>query len=328
LTERRCAAALAPVAAAVLLALCAAVSAAEPALPAPLPPPLPVTEVAPGIFVHQGPHEEATAANLGGFANIGFVVGERAAAVIDPGGSYAQGRRLLAALRARTGLPVAAVIVTHVHPDHALGAAAFLEAGAEGARPAFVGHAKLPAALASRAAYYIERLRDPLGALADGTEAVPPDTLVQVEAPLELDLGGRVLTVRAHRTAHTDNDLTVFDSRTDTLWAADLLFMERIPVVDGSLKGWLAELAALREIPAARVVPGHGPAAADWPGALETERRYLERLLADTRAVIAEGGTIEAATKRVGRSEAGRWALFDAYHERNVLTAYTELEWE
>ncbi len=54
--------------------------------------PLTVTEIAPGVFVHQGPHEDFTPANAGGIANLGFVVGERSVAVIDSGGSLRAGR--------------------------------------------------------------------------------------------------------------------------------------------------------------------------------------------------------------------------------------------
>lgn len=285
------------------------------------PAPLPVTEIAPGIYLHQGPHEEATPENLGGFANVGFVVGERAVAVIDPGGSHRHGEALRAALRQVTDLPVAAVITTHAHPDHALGASAFV---AE--QPNFIGHAKLPASLAARGLYYIERLREPLGALAEGTEVIMPETLV--EDRMTLDLGGRSLILTAHPTAHTDHDLSVFDSATNTLWASDLLFVERTPVVDGSLKGWLAVLETLQALPAERVVPGHGPVVADWPQALEPQRRYLGSLLTEIRAAIAEGRSIEQAIESVGRSEAEAWTLFEAYHARNVVTVYTELEWE
>ena len=104
---------------------------------------------------------------------------------------------------------------------------------------------------------------------------VPPTLLV--EDRLELELGGRRLVLEAEPTAHTDNDLCVLDARTGTLWLADLLFMERVPVIDGSLLGWLDVLAALRARPAARVVPGHGPVSAPGPPPRRPIERYLDR---------------------------------------------------
>jgi len=283
--------------------------------------PLPVTEIAPGIFVHRGVHELASAANLGAIANVGFVVGGDAVAVIDSGGCARGGARLRAAIRAVTALPVRYVIASHVHPDHLLGHAAFVAD-----RPTFVGHARLPAALAMRGAYYLDNLSDELGALAEGTEIVEPTLTVAGEAAIEL--GGRTLRLVAHPTAHTDNDLSVFDEATGTLWLADLLFMERVPVIDGSLLGWLGVLAAAQAWRAERVVPGHGPASAPWPGAARDQVRYLERLRDDVRARIARGGTIEEAVASAGDGERAAWRLFDFYHARNVTAAFTELEWE
>lgn len=283
--------------------------------------PLPVVEVAPGVFVHQGPHQEMAGENLGGIASIGFVVGGEAVAVIDSGGSAAQGRRLLEAVRRVTPLPVRFVINTHVHPDHVFGNAAFQDEA-----PDYVGHAKLPRAMAARGAFYRDRLAELLGTAAEGSAVVPPSLTVTERS--ELDLGGRVLEVTAYRSAHTDNDLTVFDPESRTLWTGDLLFTQRVPVVDGSLKGWLEVIAALRGLQVERVVPGHGPPTTDWPTALDAEERYLRLLLEEVRAVIADGGTMEQAVATVGRSERDRWLLFDDYHPRNVVTAFTELEWE
>lgn len=283
--------------------------------------PLPVIEVAPGVFVHEGVHEIAAPENLGAIANLGFVLGEEAVAVIDTGGCARAGARLHASVRQITTLPIRFVIASHVHPDHLFGHAAFAPD-----HPTFVGHAKLPAALAMRGGYYLDDLHEAFGAIADGTEVVAPTMLVRDRA--ELELGGRTLTLVAHPTAHTDNDLSVFDDATGTLWLADLLFMERLPVIDGSLLGWLKVLEKVLGWPAERVVPGHGPASAPWPAAAADQVRYLERLRDDIRAVIASGGTIERAVATVGADERASWRLFEFYHSRNVTAAFAELEWE
>jgi quinoprotein relay system zinc metallohydrolase 2 len=283
--------------------------------------PLELIEIAPGIHVSQGVHQETAPENLGAIANVGFVVGTASVAVIDSGGCLLWGRRLREGIRRVTDLPIGHVIQTHMHPDHVLGTGAFLAD-----RPQIVGHRNLPAALARRQDYYLRRLKETLGDLADGSIVVPPDRLV--EARTEIDLGGRILEVTAHSPAHTDNDLSILDRRTQTLWAGDLVFIDRIPALDGSLLGWLAVMDELARIPATAVVPGHGPRSAPWPQAMTAQRRYLERLRDEIRAVLRRGGTMEDAMAGVGQSEASRWLLFDDFNRRNIAAAFHELEWE
>ena len=145
---------------------------------------------------------------------------------------------------------------------------------------------------------------------------------------LEFDLGNRVLRLTAHPTAHSDNDLSVHDLRTDSLWLGDLLFTERLPVVDGSLKGWLAVMASLRGVTAERVIPGHGAPSSAWPAALDAQEQYLQALLEEVRTFIRDNRTMEEAVEGVGRSQSGRWLLYHDNHPRNVVTAFKELEWE
>ena len=277
-------------------------------------------EIAPGIHVRRGVDADASPENADAIANAGFIVGARSVLAFDPGGSLDDGAQLRAAIRGVTPLPIRHVVMSHVHPDHIFGAGAFLED-----QPAFVGHARLAPALAARGDYYRERLEEILGLGAAGPVVMPT---LEVADALEIDLGGRVVRLAAHGVAHTDNDLSLLDRASGTLFCGDLLFAGRVPSLDGSARGWLKELDALEGLGAAQAVPGHGPERLDWPAAATDLRRYLGTLIDETRRAIQANIGIAAAVAEVGRSERGRWTLFDDYHGRNVTQAYKELEWE
>lgn len=279
-------------------------------------------EVAPGLFVHRGQHAIANAENRGDIANVAVVVGTTGVAVIDTGGSAGLGQRLLQAVRVLTPKPLRYVINTHMHPDHILGNAAFADHDV-----VFAGHHKLPRALAARGERYLSVNEERIGSsAAAGTRIVPPTLLV--EGRHDLDLGGRVLTLAAHPTAHTDNDLTVLDTATSTLIMGDLLFCEHVPTLDGSIRGWLALLPELQRISATRAVPGHGPAAVAWPSAAGPQLAYLNTLVNDVKVALAAGTPLSQAVETAGLSQKSAWQLFDEHHKRNVTAAFAELEWD
>ena len=265
-----------------------------------------------GVFVHTGRQLALDVPGHDDIANIGFVIGKKCVAVIDTGGSTRVGRALRAAVAKHTALPICYVINTHVHVDHVLGNAAF-----QVDRPSFVGHAALGQAMARSREFFVTQY---------GGDVIEPDR--RVEHELVLDLGGRQLQLRAWPTAHTDCDLTIFDGQTGTLWTGDLLFRERLPALDGSLKGWLSVLDELMHMRVALAVPGHGPVTRDLKSAILPEREYLEALATGIRGELAQGKPLEHAIEHVAAAEKPRWLLWGSVHPHNVVRAYEELEWE
>ena len=282
-----------------------------------------IHEIVDGDYAHFGQVALTTAENAGDIANIGIIVGRDGVAVIDTGGSIAVGKACLAAVREITDKPLRYVINTHEHPDHIFGNAAFVGPGVT-----FVGHSNLPASISEHGPFYLQSFREILGADAIAqVQLIAPSLLVTDRT--ELDLGDRKLLLIAWTpSGHSDCDLTVLDERTHTLFSGDLVFVDHTPVVDGSIKSWLALLPQLAALPAERVVPGHGRRVVAWPQALDDERRYLETVQADARRLIAAGTPLAEAVPQIGQSERLRWKLFDDYNPRNATAAYGELEWE
>ncbi len=286
--------------------------------------PLDVREIAPGVYAHQAPITAMDAASGGDISNNGFIVGDDAVAVIDTGGAPIVGKRLRKAIEKITDKPIRYVINTTEHPDYIFGNTAFVGPGIT-----FVGHRNLPRSMAVRGPHYIQTLRRDMGdALVEGVKLIPPTLLVDVGKDRKLDLGHRIIDLRAWPMMATDCNLTIFDEKTKTLFAGDLVYLQHVPVIDGSVLGWLKALPRLAAIPARLAVPGHGPVGADWPQALAAEKGYLTTLTADLRGLIRKGADIDQAAQTAAGSEASKWKLFGIYNPRNATAAYAELEWE
>jgi quinoprotein relay system zinc metallohydrolase 2 len=281
------------------------------------------------IYVHHGQHLDIDDGYTGDICNISFVVGEDGVAVIDTGGSLKVGQQLRAAIQKITDKPILYVINTHVHPDHIFGNAAFLPSNANEKPPKFIGHEKLEQAMHTRKEGYDKLNQRFLGADAKGTDIVAPT--LAIKSVETLDLGDRQLTVTAHPNAHTNTDITVEDSKTQTLFTGDLLFVERTPVIEGDIKGLINTLDTLKSYAFKQVVPGHGAVQKsnlDGITAMNNAQRYLNALLTDIRASIKKGDSMEVTMGTAAASEKDKWVLFDVANRRNVNNIFPALEWE
>ena len=280
-----------------------------------------LTEVAKGNYVHLGKHVSIDDEQHDDIANIGFIIGEKCIAVIDTGGSIKIGSQLHNKIRSISDKPICYVINTHVHYDHVLGNKAF-----ENNKTIYVGHQKLAEAIEHNRQFFLTQFKNDLGENPDASSIIAPSELI--EKSKQIDLGNRILTLKAYPTSHSHNDLIVIDDKTKTLWAGDLIFRERVPSLTGSLLGWVKVMANLKALDVKVVIPGHGSTSNSIDSAIEQQHAYLQNLLDKTRKAIAEGQFVNDAMENIDKENHWKWLLHKFQHPTNVSKAYTELEWE
>jgi len=286
------------------------------------------TQEAPGVFVRYGAHEEISKTTVQNIANHGFVVGEKSVAIIDPGGSLAIANGTLDAIRSHTNLPVSHVLITHVHPDHSIGLAAYSTMS----DVIFLGHPALTDALYTNLEFFNDNyFQQQEHKIIE--DMLNKDKLKPVSNEDTIDLGNRLLTLHTFNRAHSNTDVAVFDNTEKMLWAGDLVFADRLPALDGSLTGWLSALETLENQDISTVIPGHGQSGS-WQKLTPPQRKYLTQLLVKTRHAIANNislkSYINAPIDKTTRDQTPhkQWLLLENQHRINQTRAYTELEWE
>jgi glyoxylase-like metal-dependent hydrolase (beta-lactamase superfamily II) len=186
--------------------------------------------------------------------NIGLILGDGEAMVIDTRSTHVHAREIQAHVRELTTTPVTVVVNTHGHFDHAFGNHVF--------RPARIwGH--------DRCVTFIERTgeaRRPRIArdephLADDLREVvidPPDRTFAETAIVEV--GGRPVELRYLGRGHTDHDIVISTPGTDVIWAGDLVEGGAMPSFsDAYPLDWPRTASVLADMVGdGVVVPGHG----------------------------------------------------------------------
>lgn len=199
--------------------------------------------------------------------NIGLVIGNERALVVDTGEGPRQARLILDAVREKTELPLV-VVNTHAHYDHYFGNAVFAAAGVtefwahENAAFTIATHGEEARAEVARAE---AGAREPEMAEGQGdhTEIVVPQAIVR-DQPVLVDLGGQSVTLFYLGRGHTDGDILVGTST--TLFTGDLVEEGAYPEFgDAYPEDWadvLRHISALRHR-YENLVPGHGALCTD-----------------------------------------------------------------
>ncbi|SDH56349.1 quinoprotein relay system zinc metallohydrolase 1 [Pseudomonas benzenivorans] len=209
-------------------------------------------QIAESVWLLEGSTDNFAAANGGNIVNTGFIVSDQGVLVIDSGPSRRYGEALRQAIARVTDKPVLKLLLTHHHPDHALGNQAFADVPIA----ALAGTTQL---LAEQGEAMAENMYRLVGDWMRGTEVrLPTETLT----PGPLQVGNRRLQLIGLR-GHSGADLAILDETSGVLFAGDLLFYQRALTTPGTpgLDLWLADLERLQALPWKQIVPGHGPLA-------------------------------------------------------------------
>jgi cyclase len=292
-----------------------------------------------------------------GLANAGLVIGEQDSLLVDTLFDLAHTRRMLEAFRTyRSRSDDARIVInTHANGDHCYG-----NALVKGRRIIASGRAvremremppsKLAALLRAAgiavrlgsARPLLARILEQVGLRlgADFLDAAPyvlsafaPFEFGDIEAVLpnetfdgglEIDLGGKRVSLLELGPAHSEGDIVAFVPETKTLFAGDLLFEGMHPLIwTGTISSYLLALERLLGLEPDVVVPGHG-GLTDRAGILR-HIEYLRGLRDEAEPFFYAGATPERAASTLIRKGFGNLREPERLVV-NVRAAYREFE--
>lgn len=267
-----------------------------------------VTEVADGV--HVVPDRRI---NL--VPNVGIIVGESSALVVDTGMGPRNARRVLELARKVAPGRRLLLTITHFHPEHGFGAQALVDDAV------IIYNAAQLEELHRKGVAYIELFRGfgpTVEAELEGVALVDPH--ITYDRSATIDLGGHTVRLEHVGPSHTAGDQTVLVDG-ETLFCGDLVearFYAIFPYfppedvdIDGS--AWIETLRHMEELAPRVVVPGHGEVgAADQ---IATAREYLTWLRGATEQAMGQGiepdRGLDAVLAAVRPEALGRYSGWD-----------------
>ncbi len=262
-----------------------------------------------------------------------LVVGHDAALVVDAGHFPSLSRRIIAEVKRLSPVPVRWLVNTHWHEDHLAGNADYLAAfpgltivSTTATRDTV--RTKVPGMIVDEVKNYpgfAQQLRRQLdaGVTADGKPipafsleynrhelrdlervipelasiAVTPPT-VAFDREHRVDLGGREVHLLWLGLGNTPGDAIAWVPDAKVVATGDLV-VAPTPYAFGSfIYEWPGTLRRLMELPAASIVPGHGPVMHDWSYAAFVAT-MLDTLGAQMTRAAAESPSLDAARMRI-----------------------------
>lgn len=221
--------------------------------------------------------------------NVGLIVGDDGAMLVDTGNTEAQGAELRASAEELAGVRVTHVVLTHDHHDHVGGLAGVRAAG----DVTVIAHENLTSVEVTRS----------------------------LVVAVSLDLGSQRVEIINFGAAHTDSDVVIFVPSTSTVFVGDLLEQGTDPQFDEktALGNWATFLDGILGATTASTifVPGHGTTV-DRDFAF-IQRAELSMLYSQAEMLVEQGVQLDDA------AAAAEWPFGEEAIASALPLAYKEL---
>ena len=209
------------------------------------------------VYIMHGPVVGPNKENQGFMNNPAVIGAKNGLIVIDPGGNYNVGKKVLAEIEKISDKPIVAVFNTHKHGDHWFANKAIVEKYPNVdiyAHPNMIKVSK-----EGEAEVWYGILSRTTGNL-DGTKefAFPTKTLVDGQ---QIEIDGQKFVIQHPHDAHTDTDLVIAHMNSMTLFLGDNLMKGRLGSFDesSSIFGNIELLENIKKETNFKLyVPGHG----------------------------------------------------------------------
>lgn len=280
-------------------------------------------KVADGVYAFIGEKGARTYDNEGMNANIGLVVTPAGALLIDSGASYHAARQIDDAIKKITKQPVKWVINTGGQDHRWFGNGYFKAHGAE-----IIAHIDARADMEARGGDQLAGLKETLKERADGTVLTLP-TRYLAGNDTRLELGGVVLELKHRGGAHTPGDSIVWLPQKNTLFAGDVVYVNRMLGVFpmSSTRHWLETFSVIEQLNPAIIVPGHGNVT-DLATARADTKAYLEALRNHMKKAVDDGTDLSAAVQSFNQAPFMRLLNAADLMPGNSNRTYLEIEIE
>ncbi|MFV1992713.1 MAG: MBL fold metallo-hydrolase [Acidiferrobacterales bacterium] len=273
------------------------------------------------VYAWIGPYGPPNKKNMGFRMNMGFVVGNKAVAVIDSGYTPAMAHEMLDYIKSVTTVPVRYVINTNSQPHRFFGNTVFRKAGAS-----ILAHQTEVTRMKNSSAGFASGIERVLELKKDSVKLPAlPDKIVTKEK--RINLGGVIIHLVPMPANHTAGSLVVNVAEDKVIFAGDVLYGGRLLAITpiSNTETWLQSFDSLKKYGNATFVPGHGK-----PGKLvkfkKPTRDYLQLLYSHMSKALDNGVGLQDAMESLDQKAFSDLENFKDLSGRNASWAYLERE--